>query len=500
MIETPVLSSLKKWRPSLPAFKMSSKIKVQTELALQFTEEELKLALVVPKAPIGKEVIQLLSLNLRDLSDEALIEKLLATLSKLEASDPRVVAVIPSHSAITRNIEIPSRDPQEIREIINLQASRHTPYSRGEIVVEYLNLGIFKSVYTKILLVIVPRATVKRYFDICEKLNLKIEKVVFAPEAVVRNSTKRSSFMNEAVPTALVHVDSASSDFMVCLKGLLLFIRNIPIGIQELGENQEENASRFVEELKKSLESYQGENIDQNPLTLVVFGALRGLENLEPRIQETLRLSVKFWPYEQGLVTTEEVRASFSDPALSFFGVVAPLLSFEELAMDFIPEENKLKRVLEERGKEIVTTAVLSMICLGLVCMILLTHYLFRTSQIDQLTRRFEPIKKEAQSLEEAYRKIQAIRTHLASRGKAIESLGELYDLTPRDVYLTDIRFDESGKISLKGTSLSRSSIFALVGGMEGSPLYRNVQTKYVMTKTEEGLELSDFEIVALLE
>jgi hypothetical protein len=69
----------------------------------------------------------------------------------------------------------------------------------------------------------------------------------------------------------------------------------------------------------------------------------------------------------------------------------------------------------------------------------------------------------------------------------------------PRDVYLADLRYDDD-KFSIKGTSVSKSSIFALVGGMEGSNLFRNVQTKYVIGRTEEGREFSDFEITALFE
>src|SRR3972149_3451470 len=49
-----------------------------------------------------------------------------------------VVCVVPSKLLITKNVDMPSRDRKEIDKIVDLQAGRFTPYSRNEIVIDYL--------------------------------------------------------------------------------------------------------------------------------------------------------------------------------------------------------------------------------------------------------------------------------------------------------------------------------------------------------------------------
>ena len=86
---------------------------------------------------------------------------------------PPVICVIPANAATAKNIEVPSTDPEEIKSIINLQASRHTPYSREEVLISYINLGMNASNNTRLLLVIVHRDMVKERISILEKCGLE---------------------------------------------------------------------------------------------------------------------------------------------------------------------------------------------------------------------------------------------------------------------------------------------------------------------------------------
>lgn len=463
-------------------------------------EQEIKLAVVTSSIPGRKEAAHLRSLSIRDLPEEEIPKRLQAFLDEIKIKNPRFVGVVPSQWAITRNIEIPSCDPNEIRGIVNLQASRNTPYSRSEIVVDYLNLGVFKSVYTKILLVIVPRVAINRCYGVLQKLNLTLERMIFAPEAMVRQKAKRLHLESEGSPSCFVRLDTNTSDFTVAFRGLLLYIRNIPIGAQQMIEEKETQLVHFVEELKKSLETYQSENIGQAPSTLFLTGAMTEPPGLDSMIGDILKLEVKRVDELDGMALRPEAKANTFSTSQSFLDVMSPLLSLEELTLDLTPEENRLQRSVEEHSKEIVKTGILSVILLGLIGLTFLSHLFFRKAQIAELGHRFAPLKKEAKELEQAYTQIQTIRNYLTERGKSIETLAELYDLTPIDLSLVDIKFDEGSRLSMKGSALSRSSIFGFAGALENSPLFRNVQTKYVTERKEEGKELSDFEIVASFE
>lgn len=483
-----------------PLFQLPFRSRAHGILTLYFTEEELRLGLITTNLSGRKEVAYVASLSTRDRTDEEIREKFEEALVELRVKNLRVIGVIPSDWTITRNIEIPSRDPKEIREIVNLQAGRHTPYSRSEIIIDYLDLGVFKSVYTKVLLVIVTNKSVKRYYDLVESVGLQIEKICFAPEAMARSAVKYLGLEHEGKPICFINVDQATSDSLIILNGLVLFVRSIPIGTQHFTTEKDVYVPRFAEEIKRSLDAYQVDNIGDPPSHLLVGGATGGLEGIEFKIQEALQLPVKRWIGGEGMPIRSEAQKIYTNPALSFLNVAAPALFAEDLKADLIPEENKLRRKMEDQSKEIIKTGVLGIMCFGLLCAIFLSQLYFRTAEVDQLTQRFEPIRKEAEDLETAYAQIRTIKSILAVRGRSLETLAELFSLVAEDMYLTDIRYDENSKFSVKGTGLSRSSIYTLVDEMEKSSSFRNVKTKYVIGKIEDGQEFSDFQIDSLFE
>lgn len=480
--------------------KTSAKASGEFILSLHPEDAELKLALARTKLPGGREISKLLSIPLQNGYTDEVIAQIRSVLTETQAKSFRVVGVVPAHWVLSRNIEVPSRDLTEIREIVNLQAVRHTPYARNEIVVDFLSLGVFKSVYTKVFLIIVPRHAVVRFYDLAAKLNLKVERIVFAPEAVARHLAKRLEAAKEELPFCVVRVDTAVSEFLVILHETLLFARSIPIGSQHFAAAKEGYLIRFVEELKKSLETYQGENIDQNPSVLFLAGALNHLEDLDQMVEDELRFPVKRLNDAELVPVEAGIQSDYAAENRSFFHLMSSAVCLEELTADLIPEENKLKRSVEERSKEMVKTGMLLMILLAIVCAFLVSHLYFQSSRAEQLKNRYEPIRKEAQVIEEAYSHIQAVKQHLASRGQSIETLTELYDVVPSDLYLTDIRFEAGGKFTVKGTSYTKPSIFSLVDKLEDSDLFRNVQTKYITGRTEDKREVSDFEIQAALE
>ncbi len=185
--------------------------------------------------PKKKEIINLSSYNIQGLPDEDISKIVKTYLTSLKLKEPEVINIISAHSTITKNIEIPSQDSKEIEDIIKLQASRHTPYSREEIIIGYINIGTYRKHYTKILLIIVTLSLVRRQIEILEKANLKVENIYFAPELMSQISPKIfKQGITDSSLFALVHVDMNFSDFIVTSKGKLIFTRSIPVGVQQL--------------------------------------------------------------------------------------------------------------------------------------------------------------------------------------------------------------------------------------------------------------------------
>lgn len=446
------------------------------------------------------EVQGVWSRNISGLSDEDISKVVRAALAELKFRYAGVFNIIPSHLVITKNIEIPSTNPKEINDIINLQAGRHTPFSREEIIVDYVEIGVYKNNYTKILLVIAARHVIKRQVDILEKAGLRLENSFLSAEGIAAACPKALRIETQNAPISIVHMDEGFSDFILVFRNKPIFIRSISIGISHLSEAKEVYEAKFIEELKRSLEAYQNEDIDKIPHALVLTGAIDQIKDLENTLSSLMHLPVKSVPYLRSLAVAEgAVKGMNAARRVSFFDLIACLTSADKLKINLVPEEIKLRKAFEERGRDLIKSGIFVLTIFVLTFSIFLTKIYFKGAYLKKLDKKYQALDKDARDLEGNFNKVGAVKSYLSSRGYSLEVLTELYNIVTDDLLLTDIRFDEQGKFSIKGTAEAMSSVFAFVEKMEKSGYFKDAKTRYT-TKRKEGLkDVTDFEIVSAL-
>src|SRR5690242_14687932 len=104
-------------------------------LSFSLNETVIKLAQVKPSGTVEK----IARISAADASTDALGQSLKNLLNGFDRK-ASVICTIPIGASTSKTIEVPSFDPQEIKSIINLQVNRHTPYSREEVLIGYVNL------------------------------------------------------------------------------------------------------------------------------------------------------------------------------------------------------------------------------------------------------------------------------------------------------------------------------------------------------------------------
>ena len=455
----------------------------------------------VKVSQLKREVIHLASFDVQEMADEAVSALVEKTLNELKLKSPRAFLSAPLYPMITRSIEIPSGDPGEIREIVNLQASRHTPYSRSEIIVETLNLGLVRENYTKVLIVILPRDVVMRQTRILEKAGLKLEKVLFPPEGMCQAYSKILGGDLSGSTVAVVHMDAWFTSFLVIQKNKILFLRGITTGANQLLDEKETYRERFVEELRRSLESYTQDEAGPQPSLLLLTGVAAETSDLDDLFEGPLPIPIKHQTYFNYFAISKEAReVALTSKRVSFFNVIAPLLLFDKVKVDLVSEETRLNRQLEQRGSEAIRAGILVMVFLGLSVVLFTFKVFFKSVYSHHLAVRYKPVIEEARSLEIAYEKMRVIKSHLGDRGTSLEVLSELYDILPIEIRITDIRYEEGIKLNVKGTSRAMAPIFSFVTNLEKSKMFKSVKTKYVTTRNEGEEDWADFEIDAVIE
>ncbi len=477
---------------AIPAVSRKNK---QDMVCFEIDEDHLKIA-HVHSTQLKREVINLVSREIRGMGDEEIVAFIVQTMTGFGLRDPRAFISVPLYQVITRSIEIPSQDPEEIREIVNLQASRHTPYARADIIIDTLNLGQVRENYTKVLLVIVPKEVVGRQIKMLEAAHLKLEKVFFPPEGICQAFSKILNAESSDTVNGVVHMDWGFTSFIVVQKNKILFVRGIAIGANHLLEEKEVYHDRFVDELQKSLESYAGDEIGPEPKTLYLTGVVAEITELDELFTETFHIPIKHQAYFNYFsISPAAKQTATASQQTSFFNLIAPLLLYDKMQIDLTSEEKKLKIQLEQRGRQMLMTGVLSLLLVTLLCASFFSKMYFKDTYLDRLAARYGPVKEDAKGLEKVFAKTQLVKDYLAVRGRSLEALTGLYDTIPDDVRVSNVKYDGGDKFTIKGTSSTMASVFTFVTNLERSNQFQTVKTKYVTNRNESGVDLADFEI-----
>ncbi len=436
-----------------------------------------------------------------DASIESLGETLKTVLNGFDRKAP-VICVIPVSAATSKTIEVPSVDPQEIKSIINLQVSRHTPYSKEEVLVGYVNLGSGAANHTKVLLVIVHRNIVKDRLKILENASLNLDKIFFAPEGIGRLYSKGLNLKKDAQPVGLIDVTLTSVNFMVISGGSTIFCRSIPVGIKQLVEGQDA-LNTLLEEIKKSVAAYTSEDTDVPIAFYVVTTEHEVIKNILPALQEGLKAEVlngSYLTFVKAGAVQSKLQKDFADD--SFLDVIAPVTVISKCEVNLMPDEMIAKKTVERQSKEAVKTVVGALVILILLGGAIMSKIYFKDVFLNQnLKTKYAPQRQEAQKLQERLNKVKIVKKYLQGRMVSLEIIRELYRVTPTKVYLNSIAFDEDGNLTISGISPSTmglsdsmSQVNSYEKALSASAMFKDVSTS-TTTKKDNGKDVVAFEI-----
>ncbi len=441
-------------------------------------------------------------------SDAEMMREVLQYFKKNRISTKQVICTIPSKLFISKNVEIPSTEKEEIAKIIDLQAGRFTPYSRDEIVIDFLCMETPTQHYTSVLLVIVNRTLVDRYCRIFEDIGIPI-KIMIASEAMVL--TYRDLLAGSANSSAALGglcIGEDSTDFTVMDHNQMVFVRSLPVGEEHFQAGKDLASAELIKELNKSLSAYQDQGVGKPVKSLILTGFIDDPNGLKamllagcPILQRFETAVTTFGKASQQLFQISEQALQKIDkvkPA-SFIELMMVLSKSEQAQIDLIPKEIKLKRGFREQSHEITSLGITIMTIFIVLSLFLYTKIYFKNTRMQKIEAAGKATFDDARMLERISTKNRVVRKILKTRGKGLSAFDEVTGLLGESTYLSHMGYDIDGKITLGGTAESMSQVFALVNRLEASNHYLSVKATETKSRREGTKDVADFEIVCIL-
>lgn len=435
--------------------------------------------------------------------DEKISERIKNLFKELKINSDSLIVIVPHQAAAIRNLELPSTNPAEIKNMVELQIGKLTPFAKDEIIYDYQILSTNAEGYSGVMLAVVHQDVIRRYFEILKLVELKTERVALSFEGLLAwyRFACKGGVVDE--PHALVNLDCGKSDFAVILKDKVMFCRSISVGRSHDLKSADEWQEKFIEEIKHSIYAYQSELAGEEISKIVITGAQVFLSFLnEDVLKSKIGLPVEIMPQLKNIPEALEPPIGDKDTiknvsVASLFGFV---LAYPEQKFNFIPLQLRIEKEVRERGKDVYLFGIYLVFILMTISSIFLGKVYNKEQHLARLKQETSNIQEKADRLNSMRKVTEEIKKRTFEKAFALNFIYEIHSVVFPEIYLTLISFDGENQLTLRGVSNAMSEVFGFLDALEKSKYFQNVKTKFVTTRNIEGKDLTEFEITCALE
>ena len=404
-----------------------------------------------------------------------------------------------------RQIKLPRMEGEELKQTIRWETKKFLPGGGDDVVVDFVVLreiterGMNKE---ELLIAGMKRADFLKLISSLGDNSIKLLKVDIVPFSIL-NAFLETEHSNDT--TALVDIGAKEANITVVREESLLFTRQVQIGGDSFTKALSDNfslSSQKAERLKKEKDLFSSESREFpvirpvlehlqrelersfNSFTaqgeeyvskILMSGGGGKLKGLDAYLSEKTGLQVKI---------IEQPASQFVTAAGAAFSRIDGI----NLLCPRIKTRKKLK-------VSIKTAFVIGALGLVLIYSALLGTKAYLRKQLQNEKSQLlnsEPLVQKA-------RKTIALRELTGKRSPCLKILQELRGLIPRNVWTTELRFDEGANLKIKGRALSNIEATQFLKRLQSSKLVKKAQLGSIKQMESTKRKIVIFEIHCLI-
>jgi Tfp pilus assembly PilM family ATPase len=458
---------------------------------VQVSEDNLKVVKCLHGPAKRKEIIAFDSKTFNSsVSDENLAGILKESLKQLEYNNHNLLLSLARAQATCRYVKLPATNISEIEKIIPYQVSKYLPYPPQELISAYQLISSDKEGYSHINLNIVHKSTIQRYLNLLNSAGVKRFNIVLSSFGLCNLYSLIGA--QELTPVLLVDIDLNYAELAIVLQKKLLFSRSFKI------IDQKNLKPLLSEEIKKTINTYIKETGLAQPQKGVILSDKAATGPVP--LADTISMPVNILNYLEKTNCAKAVVDKVKETGRSLANLIG-LSAFDiSDSLNLLPQEFKDAAKKDLKQKETIKSAVFMALALVMLATATIKNFDNKKAYLARLKAQIGKISQEAKSLEETEKRLSAFQSRNRKNASTLDIIYELHRLMPKDVYLTNLLYEEDKQISLRGQSEQLNSVLSLVEGVENAKPFSgyNVKVKYATKKKTALGEAVDFEITCV--
>ena len=474
-------------------------MKKDIKIALEITDSHVKCL----QAKVSRGGLVVSGCDIKEIheSSDAHLSKLVGEIIFLKnISEENLFVVIPRRFAILKHLTLPSHDEEELKRMVSLQIVDKIPYSRDDIVLDYVVLNKDSSGHAKVLAIIVHKEVAQRYLKILAGAGLTPHKLVLSSLEILDWFLYQQSQLGSAhrEPTAIINIDVMHSEVCLCYQENLLFSRNINYGARDL---KPESISGFIQQMDLTIDAYRKQRMGPDITKIFIISTMLEASQLKIRFQEEYKLTVDILTPLDNLPCQKDFKLAplWNQNGVSLTAGLGLLFSNPKKTINLLPQEIHHTTRTRLRKREWVKLGLGIFLSMILGMSIFMVDIYRDSMYLKQIQKKSDQIKS---NVEQAERKIQAMRfikEQFNDRILVADIVSELYNLMPLEISLRSFSLDSNGLIVIQGFGQTGASVNAFQSQLVSSPFLKDVTLQYATQRKRLNQDVTDFKITCQL-
>ena len=410
---------------------------------------------------------------------------------------------IPSDKTLMRVVDLPTSDPAEMKNMVELQVDKFSPFPVEHMAVA-LEVLSQKEKTSRVLIVAIQREIVETFGRALGPAGL-LPRWIDVQVMGWWFLLKEQGEIPEKGRKVILLLEKTGTELIVCQDGIPVVFRSLGSG---QGLSEEDFFTELADETAYTLTALEAE---RGVADGVKLGLWYGAVKTPPKLIAPDAVPLKVQPPagDPPAVLMEKLRAACgvemdsrsldSLPPLTE-GLARRVAVKGDTLLNLAPPEWRAQEH-GRRTKKSLLIASIAFLVVWLAGVSVFTGGLkVQENRRNQLKLSVAVLEKSATKVKELKDKITMFEQYADRTRSALECLREISALLPQGVDLSSFSYKKGASVSLRGECSTPEPIYSYVQALQQSPLFTAVKTEGVRSKMgQSGVQKSEFSLTASL-